>query len=81
MQKVAVELEQQAGLLLYDTEAPEEFATPDNWQTCADDLNSTLAGYNPPPEPVQLLFVLWLNVLAVTIRLRQSAAFDCSLWI
>ena len=44
LQTFASQLESQGGLLPLSLEAPEVFASADNWQSCANDLNSSLAG-------------------------------------
>ena len=44
LQRVANQLEQQSGLLPFSPETVEVYASADNWQTCATDLNSSLAG-------------------------------------
>ena len=44
LQRVASQLEQQAGLRSGQLDTAEVFATGENWQTCADDLNASLAG-------------------------------------
>lgn len=44
LQRVASQLEQQSGLLPLSPETTEVFALANNWQNCANDLNSSLAG-------------------------------------
>ena len=71
MQRVASELEQQAGLQPSSLEAAEVFATPDSWQSCANDLNSSLAGINPSPLPFHSTILLMHGSLTV---------MRCSIW-
>lgn len=61
LQRVASQLEQQAGLQSDNFDAAEVFATEENWQTCADDLNASLAGIDAcTHKPAAALCSLWI---------------------
>lgn len=81
LQRVAIELEQQAGLLAPSAEALEEYAGPDNWQACANDLNSALAGEKPVLRSIAKFKHQWICTCNHYCNAEANRWLFCSVWL